>query len=336
MMKKSSGQQHILVFDVGTSAVKTALFSEQLSLVAVETTEYPLITAGETVEAAPLAYLAAMQKGVRKLPRRNIAAIGITTQGETLVPVDAAGTPLGNAIVWLDARAEKQAAALQKRIGGQRFYETTGLPEITGALPLAKLLWYAERQKQIYQKTDKFLLLEDYLRFYMTAEAATNRSLATSTGWLDIRSGAYWDEALEAAGIDKTKLPVLLGSGEAAGTLQSDAAKALGLRCGIPVFTGAMDQTAAALAVGAGKTAPSAKRRERRRSSRRQRMHPCFRRGIMLRSTVTPSMANICICPSAIRQAWRSNGSKTSLADQRKTTMRLLHLHKPYRRGVRE
>lgn len=244
----------ILVFDIGTSAVKTALFSDTLELVALSSTEYPLYTEGVRVEADPSAYLSAMAKGVAQLSKRDgVKAICITTQGETYVPVDASGMPLTRAVVWLDARATDAAKRIGEALPCQRFYETTGLPEITGALPLAKLAAFSQTQQALYEKTDKFLLLEDYIRFVLTGRALTNDSLATSTGWLDIRTGGYWEEALAAAGVSKKKLPEIAGSGAPAGVLQNSAASLLGLQSGIPVFTGAMDQTAAALAAIAGR-----------------------------------------------------------------------------------
>lgn len=248
-----SGGAHILVFDVGTSAVKTALFDAALRQVAVAVREYPLQTRGVCVEARPDDYLAAMQSGVAAMPAARIVAIGMTTQGETLIPVDARGTSLTDAIVWLDARAQSEARRLASALDAQAFYETTGLPEITPTLPLAKLLFLRERMEDIYRRTAHLLLLEDYLRWRLTGRIATHASLLTSTGYLDIRTGDYWTAALSLAGVPESHLPPILPSGAPAGQLTAQAALRLGLPSGIPVYTGAMDQTAALLAVAGGR-----------------------------------------------------------------------------------
>ena len=73
--------------------------------------------------------------------------------------------------------------------------------------------------------------------------------MATSTGWLNVNTGDYWQTALDAAGLSRALLPNILPSGAPAGELCSQAARYLGLRAGTPVFTGAMDQTAAVLAL---------------------------------------------------------------------------------------
>ena len=240
----------ILTFDAGTSALKAALFTPGLELVSLASVAYEARAAGTRVEMEPEDYLDAMRKGIALLGHtRRIAAIGLTTQGETLIPVGRAGEPLGPAIVWLDARAELEAERLKRVLDDAEFYKATGMPEINGALPLAKALCWKTSEPELFRRTDRFLLLEDYLRFRLTDEYATHASLATSTGWLEIHTGGYWADALDAAEIPRAKLPEILPSGVQAGRLTDRAAALLGLRARIPVFTGAMDQTAAVLAL---------------------------------------------------------------------------------------
>lgn len=244
----------IAALDVGTSSVKVCLFTLDLELVARSVQEYPLETRGNQVEVGEQVYLQAIRRGMREVlaaaPECRVAAIGITTQGETLVPVDRGGNPLRPFLVWLDSRAETQAAQLRAKIPEMEFYRTTGLPEISGALPLAKLRWLREKEPEIYEKTHKFLLVEDYILFCLTGKFVSEKALQTSTGWFDLHRDSLWDRGLQAAGIDPGKLPELLECGETVGPLTAAAAEELGLTAGIPVVTGAMDQTAAALAGG--------------------------------------------------------------------------------------
>lgn len=244
----------IAVFDVGTTSIKVCLFSPDVSLLACSVQEYPLQTAGPCAEVDAGTYLSAMRRGVTAALAQAegfaVAAIGLSTQGETLVPVDRAGEPLHPFLVWLDARAEKEAAALGAAFPEQTFYETTGLPAPSGALPLAKLLWIRQTLPDVFSKTYKFLLLEDYLLFFLTGNFLSERSLQTSTGYFSLQTDDFWEDALQWAGIPRSMLPDCLESGEKAGVLLPHAARFLGLPADIPVFTGAMDQTAAALSAG--------------------------------------------------------------------------------------
>ena len=240
----------ILTFDVGTSALKAALFTPELELVALAFVSYQARTEGDRVEMEPGDYLGAMKECISALGMpRKLLAIGITTQGETLIPVGKAGEPLRRAIVWLDSRAAKEAEEIACALDADTFYQTTGLPEINGALPLSKASWLRQNEPEVFEQTHQLLLLEDYIRLFMTGERATHASLATSTGWLDVRTGDYWQAALDAAGVSRALLPQILPSGASAGQLTAQAARYLGLCAGVPVFTGAMDQTAAVLAL---------------------------------------------------------------------------------------
>lgn len=244
----------IAALDVGTSSVKVCLFTPDMKLISRSVREYELNTWDNRVEAEGECYLRAVRDGMEQALREaegyRVAAIGVTTQGETFVPVDESGKLLRPFIVWLDGRAEKQAEKLRELIPEMEFYRTTGLPEISGALPLAKLMWLREEEPEIYENTHKFLLVEDFLLHRLTGNFVSEKSLQTSTGWFDLSADGLWEKGLAAAGIDSAKLPEMLECGCLAGKLTADAAVFLGLEPGIPVVTGAMDQTAAALAGG--------------------------------------------------------------------------------------
>lgn len=249
-------KQSILTLDIGTTAVKVSLFTDTLVPLCSQAEEYELNTLpGNRIELDPEVYLQKIRRAMIKIqqqmePETGIAAIGITTQGETLIPVDAEGRPLHPAILWLDSRAEAEAGHIREYIPEEQFYTVTGLPQINGALPLAKLRYIREKHPEIYQKTHKFLLVEDFILHWLTGRFVSEKSLQCSTGYFSLHTDGYWEQALEAAEIDIDKLPELLDCGEIAGTILPERARELSLSPHTVVVTGAMDQTAAALAAG--------------------------------------------------------------------------------------
>ncbi len=244
----------ILTFDIGTTAIKTCLFDEALQLLEKRTDEYDLIGESGIVEQESEVYWQTMCRAVASIRERTpldtVEGICLTTQGETLTPVDRDGKPLHRSLVWLDDRAGEQAKRILQRLPVEKLYRHTGITDMNGFVPLAKLLWFKEQRPEIYEATDKFLLLEDYLLHRLTGRFVTEKCLLTSTAYYDIRNDCYWDEALDALGLDKNKLPQALECGELVGTLTEEAARTLGLACSVKVFTGAMDQIAAALGGG--------------------------------------------------------------------------------------
>ncbi len=242
---------HILTIDAGTTSVKVCLFSPDLKLKKKSIQEYSLQKNGLQVEAEAGTYLEAVRRGVLETGAgaEDIAAVGLTTQGETLTLTDRSGVPLRPFLVWLDQRAEKEAEILKERFPDEMFYRETGLPGITGAMPLAKALWLKKNEPDLFSRAGRLVLLEDYLLHFMTGRFLTERTLQTSTGWYSLRKDRFWSEALDAAGISCDMLPELTDSGSFAGPLAKTAADALGIRPGVPVCTGAMDQISAAWAM---------------------------------------------------------------------------------------
>ena len=192
----STGRPCIAALDVGTSSVKACLFTPELNLLACSVREYRLRTENGRVEARAEDYLEAAAAGMREAldmaPGWRPAALGLTTQGETLAPVGRAGEPLGPFLVWLDSRAGAEAELLSGAFDRETFYRATGLPELSGALPLAKALWLRREEPEVFARTEKLLLLEDYLLHWLTGRLAGEKSLHTSTGWFHLGRDDLW------------------------------------------------------------------------------------------------------------------------------------------------
>ncbi|MDL2257705.1 hypothetical protein LJC42_00915 [Eubacteriales bacterium OttesenSCG-928-K08] len=250
-----------LTLDVGTTAVKAALFDAELNMLGLVIREYSLLTPRQDeVELPAFVYWDNIVAGVNELLKKtnadakNVLSITCTTQGETFIPVDKDGNALYNAIVWLDARAKEETAILETQYSKEAFYQKTGIPEISPYCPIAKLMWVKSHLPEVYAATHKFLLLEDYLIYRLTGSMLTNPALMCTTGYFDINTDELWHEILEQNGLDASKIPDVRACGTSVGPLLECSAKELGLTASTIVTTGAMDQVAAA--IGAGNIGP--------------------------------------------------------------------------------
>lgn len=228
----------LMGIDVGTTSVKSAVYDEKLNLIQGSAVAYELKSQGKTVELEAEKYWEIVSNEIKKLKIKP-DALSLDTQCETIILADEEGNPLRNAIVWLDSRAGKEAELIEKHFGRKKVYEICGQPEITAAWPACKLLWIKNNEPEIWKKTRKIFLLEDYLLFKLTGEFVTEKTLQSSSLYFDIRCGGWWDEMLEFIGIDEKMLPEIKNSGEYIGDYN-----------GIKICTGAMDQVSGA--VGAG------------------------------------------------------------------------------------
>jgi xylulokinase len=248
---------YIMTFDVGTTSVKTCLFTEDIKLIAFSSEEYELLTPKkDVVELDPEIYWNTLKKGIREvldtsgINTEEILVMTLTTQGETLIPVGKDGAPLYNALVWLDARAVEESAIITGLIASDTFYRHTGLPEAGPACPVCKVLWFKRNQPELFEKIFKFLLLEDYLLFKLTGKFISEQSLMSSSGYFDINSGILWQELLDSLDINCELFPEVLPCGEIIGNISKNAALELGLSTLTIVSTGAMDQISSAIGAG--------------------------------------------------------------------------------------
>ena len=231
---------NLLGIDVGTTSMKMVLFDENGTIFKSVSKEYTLETKGDRVELDAEKYWQMFSKGYEEIKLEyEVDALSIDTQCETLIVTDDEGTPLYNAIVWLDNRAAREVEKIAEKFGTKTVYEITGQPEITAIWPACKLMWLRDNEPEVFGKVKKIFLLEDFLIYRLTGEFVTERTLQSSSLYLDIREGEWWQEMLDFIGINENQLPRICDSGKLVAEVD-----------GTKIVTGVMDQIAGS--VGAG------------------------------------------------------------------------------------
>ncbi|MGC8717765.1 MAG: xylulokinase [bacterium] len=248
---------YLLGIDIGTTSIKVGLINEKGGLVSLSIQEYSLKTSSNNrVESYADTYWNSCKAGIRDVLEKSsvssasIVAIGLSSQGETLVCLDKEGKVLRNVIVWLDSRAVEESEIIGREIPIELWYRTTGLSEVSPMWPICKILWIKRNEPDIFGKTSKFLVLKDYLIWKLTGEFVTDPSVSSSTGYLSIVKRDWWDDALNILGIGHEKLPSIMESHTLIGRINLEVSKELGLPSGIPVINGGMDQMVGALGAG--------------------------------------------------------------------------------------
>ena len=243
--------------DIGTTSVKAGVFDGRGRQLAADGREYRLAHPDpDRAEIDAQTWWTSAAAAVRASLANSgadpsaVAAIAVSSQGETVVAVDRGGRPLGPAIVWLDNRATVEARALAGRFDEAQIYDRTGVPAVNPTWTAAKLLWWRTHEPDLFREAARFLLAEDFVLHRLTGRFVTDGSVACTTLLLDIRGGGWWPPMLKAVGIDEARLPEIASPGDVVGALTAGAAAELGLPAGIPIVAGGMDQGAGAVGVG--------------------------------------------------------------------------------------
>ena len=233
-------KMNLLGIDIGTTSLKAVLFDETGKNLAGVNYDYTLSTVGDRVEFDPKEYIRIVKKAIGEIGEKYpIDAIAVDTQGETMILTDEKGEPTMPAIVWLDNRATKEADEIRAHFGQKTIYEVTGQAETTGGWPACKLVWVQRNLPEVWKKTRKVFLLEDWVLWALSGEFVTEPTLQSSSIYLDIRTRAWWKEMLDFIGVPEEYLPKVVPSGTKIGSY----GKAM-------VVTGALDQIAGAIGVG--------------------------------------------------------------------------------------
>ncbi len=150
--------------------------------------------------------------GARLAPR-DVRAIGITNQRETLVVWDrATGAPVGRAIVWQDRRSARLCARLVADGYAPLVSERTGLV-VDPYFTATKLAWLFEDDPSLRRRAETGELcvgtVDSWLVWRLVGRHATDVTNASRTLLMDLGSAA-WDEELCAVfGVPVVSLPTI-------------------------------------------------------------------------------------------------------------------------------
>lgn len=175
-------------------------------------------------------------------------SIGLSGQMLGSVLLNKNDQPTHTSILWNDQRALAECGEMLAAVPDMGM-RTGGNPD--PGLTAPKLLWLAKHVPQALEQAEVLILPKDYVRLCLTGERASDPSDAAGTLLLDCKSHSWDEELARAAGWSLERLPVLVASHEAAGTLRPELQRRWGFSKPVPVATGAGDNMACALGVGA-------------------------------------------------------------------------------------
>ena len=239
----------ILGLDIGTSAVKAAVFDTDGRDVAHRREPTPWRRVETGAELDPEALLAAAIMAARAAladagsPR--VAGIGVASMAETGVLLDRSGRPVVPSIAWYDTRGAAEADDFATRLGSDQFAARVGLPA-TAVCTLAKYRWMRGHWPAA-ERGARWLNVAEWIVHGLGGDPAAELSLASRTGFYDLHGRRPWPEALAWAGAP----PGLAGEPVAAGTPMGCAGSGLARARGAVLTVGGHDHLAGAVGAGA-------------------------------------------------------------------------------------
>lgn len=201
--------------DVGTTGTKAVVFSRAGKVVSSGRASTPWTTKQHGVETTAdnlrAAAFEALEKALDGAPPGAIVGVGIASIAESGILLDRHGESVAPVIAWHDRRDNVELAELRREIGEHRFRETTGLP-FRQQWAITKSRWIARNFPT--QSAVLRLNVAEWIVVCLGGRAVSEPSLASRTGWFDIHSGRWWEQAYEFAGLSAEMLPELAECGD--------------------------------------------------------------------------------------------------------------------------
>lgn len=157
---------------------------------------------------------------------------------------DGEGGLLGNPFHYRDARNDAGVESVHRRMSPADLYAVNGLQ----FLPFNTVYQLAaEQDAGRMGVAERLLLIPDLLGYFLTGVLCAERTNASTTGLLDIRSGTWSPQVTAAAGVDLELLPELRDSGEPLGPLRPGVAADTGVQASTVLTTVGSHDTASAV-----------------------------------------------------------------------------------------
>lgn len=245
----------IATYDIGTTAVKGVLVTVQGEAVFSKKIDIDTYYNNGFVEQNPIDWYNAfctISKTFMEQYCQPDDVIGIVMSGQMqdVVLVDKHLNALGNAILYSDNRAEKQAKRIISDIGEQEILRITG-NSINGATPIAKLRWIKDNQPDMYDKAHKVLFCaKDFCIAKLTGRFVGDVTAASTSGIMNIHTKKWWDKLASCAQLERHLLPQIGYAHQKAGVVCSSAEDDCMFSEGTPVYFGTGDAGATTLASG--------------------------------------------------------------------------------------
>ena len=235
--------------DIGGTGAKCVAFDDHGAQLALSYIEYPNPPGKANLEPQVLSdsVVRVIRDCVQALPARDaVAAITVSSFGESFVPIDEHGAPLTDIIMYFANSESGQFDELVRRVGEETFMRVARiLPD--ASYSLAKMLYTLRTAER---PVWKFLPIAAYVCYRLSGAVMTDVSLACRTLLYDVEKREWSRELLEASGVALDQLPDVCPTGTAVGFLRPEIAQALSLPENVRVVIGSHDQIVNALACG--------------------------------------------------------------------------------------
>ena len=183
--------------------------------------------------------------------KKTVAAIGVSGQQHSFVPLDDTGKAVYNVKLWCDTSTAEECAELTKLAGGEKkLISQAGLPMRPG-YTAPKIQWLKNHKPKAFAKLRHVLLPHNYINYLLTGAFVAEYGDASGTAVFDVRERKWASKVCRLIAPDlKSLLPPLIAPDAPAGMVTRAAAELYGIPEGALVSSGGGDNMMSAIGTG--------------------------------------------------------------------------------------
>jgi xylulokinase len=168
---------YVIGCDLGSQSAKAVLMSPDGILVATANSAYSMQhPRSGWAEQDPVVYRDGLAASIRAVVASSgvspadISHIGLSSQVDGVVPIDADRQPLCAAIIWLDRRATAQVERFGSRMSAAATFRRTGL-NLDASHTAPKMMWLAENEPDVYRRAASLPSVGGYAVAWLTGRS---------------------------------------------------------------------------------------------------------------------------------------------------------------------
>lgn len=183
--------------------------------------------------------------------QHEIVSVGCDAWGVDWALLDSRGELVGLPHAYRDPRNAQFYEEALGLLGLERIYQATGI-QLMAINSLYSLLAMVRTSPQMVDAADRLLFIPDLIHYWLSGIRATERTIASTSQMLDVRTGRWSPELLKPLGIPDRILGEIVPAGTVLGSLLPEVVEATGLPAEVAVITpGSHDTASAVVAVPA-------------------------------------------------------------------------------------
>lgn len=190
-----------------------------------------------------------IKEGIKKAKDiSDFDSIGVDTWGVDFGTIDKNGNLIDIPYSYRDPRTQGMIEKSTKYISPKELYEYTG-NQFAEYNTLFQLLALREQEPEIFEKTDKILMMPDLVNYFLTGNMYAEATIVSTSQMMNQFEGIWSKEVIEKYNFDSSLFPKVIQPGFLVGYIKKELAVELGIDQKPVIAVAAHDTASAVISV---------------------------------------------------------------------------------------